>query len=120
MLALALALALASAMNSPPALEYAAASPQNDPFMEPAAPYSPSDRSSLPSNPAQEAKMPRVSPRRLHTLMAEDKGMIVIDARDAFSYRDLHIKGAINVPLLTIERRYRQLPKDRLIALYCT
>ncbi|MBU6428088.1 MAG: rhodanese-like domain-containing protein [Cyanobacteria bacterium REEB65] len=74
----------------------------------------------LASNPAQEARMPRVSAQRLHALMQKNKGVIVVDARDPQSFATLHVAGAVDMPLAQFATQYRQLPKDRLIALYCT
>ncbi len=105
----------------PPALLLArSTTAANDPFMAPASPFAGPSSVRLPDDPVQEARMPRVSAHQLHALMLRHQGVVVVDARDAYSYEASHIPGAIDFPLLQFGRQYRLLPKDRLIALYCT
>ena len=92
----------------------------DDPFMAPASPFAGPNSVRLPDNPAQEARMPRVSAQRLHAMMLRHEAVVVVDARDAYSYEASHIPGAVDFPLLQFGSQYRLLPKDRLIALYCT
>lgn len=44
---------------------------------------------------------------------------IVLDVRPAEEFRELHIAGAVSVPLSELERRLKDLPKDREIVAYC-
>jgi rhodanese-related sulfurtransferase/peroxiredoxin len=58
----------------------------------------------------------------LRKWMADGKDLVVVDVLDKDSYRDAHIKGAINIPLSDIEKRAggaRQLDKTRRTVLYC-
>ena len=110
LLAVALTAALRGGLAAPPA---------SDPFEAPPSPWSGS-APGVPSNPAAEARVPRVPAAQLHALMARIKGLIVVDTRDAYSYDAAHIRGAIDLPLFQFSKLYRELPKDRLIALYCT
>lgn len=43
----------------------------------------------------------------------------VLDVRPEEEYRHGHIKGAISVPLVDLERRLKKLPKKRQIVAYC-
>jgi hydroxyacylglutathione hydrolase len=44
----------------------------------------------------------------------------IIDVRDADSYRDRHIPGAMHIPLAYIQGEIPYLPKDKPIVAYCT
>ena len=44
---------------------------------------------------------------------------LVVDVRDATTYKTSHIKGAKSVPLQQFEQRIGELPKDKLIITYC-
>ena len=52
---------------------------------------------------------------------AFDKGgVVIIDTRDADSYAQEHIKGAINIPLPDFEKRYQEIPTNKQIIAYCS
>ncbi len=114
------ALAVAAALHFQGFRLARATTPAEDPFLAPASPFGGSSSARLPDDPAQEARMPRVSAQQLHALMLRHQGLVVVDARDAYSYAASHIPGALDFPLLQFGRQYRLLPKDELIALYCT
>jgi ABC-type oligopeptide transport system substrate-binding subunit len=44
---------------------------------------------------------------------------LVVDVRDAATYKTSHIKGAKSVPLAQFDQRIGELPKDKLIITYC-
>jgi 3-mercaptopyruvate sulfurtransferase SseA len=44
---------------------------------------------------------------------------VIVDVRDAATYKTSHIKGAISVPLQQFDERVGELPKDKLIITYC-
>jgi 3-mercaptopyruvate sulfurtransferase SseA len=44
---------------------------------------------------------------------------VVVDVRDAASYRTSHIKSAKSIPLQQFDERIGELPKDKLIITYC-
>lgn len=44
---------------------------------------------------------------------------VVIDVRPASEYAAGHISGAINVPLETLPKRLKQLPKEQQVVAYC-
>lgn len=43
----------------------------------------------------------------------------IVDVRDTDSYEKGHVKGAINIPLNELRERYKEIPKDRTIYVYC-
>lgn len=45
---------------------------------------------------------------------------IFVDSRPAESYKDLHIKGAINIPFADAETRWKEIPTDKKIIVYCS
>ncbi|MGH9522673.1 MAG: thioredoxin domain-containing protein [Terriglobales bacterium] len=60
-------------------------------------------------------------PTVIHTADAEKKlaaGAVFVDVRSADDYRKSHIKGAINVPLLDVDQRARDLSKQKPIVVY--
>ena len=46
-------------------------------------------------------------------------GALLIDLRPAAEYRKGHIRGAVSIPVLQIERAIAWLPKNRILVLYC-
>ncbi|NNE97988.1 MAG: hypothetical protein HKN25_03095 [Pyrinomonadaceae bacterium] len=52
---------------------------------------------------------------------AFDKGdALFIDTRSKSAFENEHIKGAINIPWADIEKRYKEIPKDKTIIVYCS
>ena len=45
--------------------------------------------------------------------------LVLLDMRDREDYRRGHIKGAVSMPLEDIDKRYRDLPRDKDIVTYC-
>lgn len=43
-----------------------------------------------------------------------------IDSRSNASYKREHIKGAVNITLADFESRYKEVPKDKKIIIYCS
>jgi len=48
-----------------------------------------------------------------------DKDFIIVDVRNKDAYDLGHIKGAVSMPLADIPLKYRELPKDKDIIVYC-
>lgn len=44
---------------------------------------------------------------------------LLVDVRSAAEFADGHIQGARNIPVQELERKLRELPKDKPIILYC-
>jgi predicted sulfurtransferase len=52
---------------------------------------------------------------------AYEKGdAVIVDVRNKQAYDFEHAEGAISIPLDQFEKRVGELPKDKLIAAYCT
>jgi hypothetical protein len=50
----------------------------------------------------------------------KDGKAVILDVRAPEAYNESHILGAINIPLGELASRAKELPKDKLIAAYCT
>lgn len=70
---------------------------------------------------AQEPKdgVRRISPAELREAWKKGKA-ILIDVRTEESYSAAHIKGARLIPVDDIGSRFRELPKNKIIATYCS
>ena len=45
---------------------------------------------------------------------------VFVDTRSEVSYRQEHIKGAINIPAEAMKTRYKEIPPDKKIIAYCS
>jgi rhodanese-related sulfurtransferase len=61
----------------------------------------------------------RISPAELREVLKKGQA-ILIDVRSEESYRAGHIKGARLIPVNDIGSKIGELPKDKLIATYCS
>jgi predicted sulfurtransferase len=62
---------------------------------------------------------PRITAEEVKRL-AEKGEVVLIDTRGKDAYDAEHAQGALSVPLTELESRLADLPKDKLIAAYCT
>jgi rhodanese-related sulfurtransferase len=46
--------------------------------------------------------------------------VVVIDVRGGLANKDSTIPGAVRIPLSELAERYREIPRDRDIVLFCT
>jgi len=49
----------------------------------------------------------------------KDKGFVLIDVRSESEYNSGYIPTAINIPYTKIQERSEEIPKDKLIIVYC-
>ena len=68
---------------------------------------------------AAKALVTRISVADLQTRLANNQ-VTLIDVRDADSYKERHIPGALHIPLAYIAGEIPYLPKDKPIVTYCT
>ena len=50
----------------------------------------------------------------------DDGTAIFLDARTEDSYKEEHVKGAVNVNYENWEKKLKSLPKDKTIVVYCS
>ncbi len=55
----------------------------------------------------------------VYSVKHDDSDLVLLDMRYREDYRRGHIKGALSMPLEEIDKRYRDLPKDKDIVTYC-
>jgi 3-mercaptopyruvate sulfurtransferase SseA len=70
-----------------------------------------------PPPPSDNAR--RITATELHDLWVKGD-VLIIDTRGESAYKDEHIKGAISMPTGTVLERIDELPRNKLIAAYCT
>jgi predicted sulfurtransferase len=68
---------------------------------------------------AGPAEAPRVSAEEVKALAAKGE-VVIVDVRGKDQYDMEHAEGAISIPVSELEGRLAELPKDKLIAAYCT
>jgi predicted sulfurtransferase len=66
-----------------------------------------------------ESGVPRITAQELYSRLNSGDA-VAVDTRDSATYRKGHIEGAVHIPLSMVEARAGQLPRDKLIAAYCT
>ena len=77
----------------------------------------PAHESSPASTPADNAR--RIGADELHKLwLAND--VFIIDTRADSAYKQEHIKGSVSMPTGTVLDHISDLPRNKLIAAYCT
>jgi len=66
--------------------------------------------------------VPRITVQELKAKMDKGDDLVVVDVRTGNDYENskLKIKGAVRISIVKIEDRYKELPKDKEIILYCT
>lgn len=70
--------------------------------------------------PPQDDGVPRIEAPEAVSL-AKSKAAMIIDTRDSDSYKNMHIKGALNYPYSDFQNgNYHNLPKDKKLIFYCT
>jgi hypothetical protein len=70
--------------------------------------------------PSSASEVPRITPQELWALTQAGERVVIIDTRSQDAYEQSHIPGAGNMPPSEIEIRYRELPREVPIVLYCT
>ncbi|HWP58857.1 MAG TPA: rhodanese-like domain-containing protein [Candidatus Acidoferrales bacterium] len=46
------------------------------------------------------------------------KKPLIVDVRSAEEYEEVHIKGAISIPVGDLQKRFAEIPRDRPVVLY--
>jgi predicted sulfurtransferase len=72
-----------------------------------------------PAVPATADQAPRIEGPEAKRLV--DKGeAVLLDVRSKAGWDSGHAEGAIHIPEAQLATRLKELPKDKLIAAYCT
>ncbi|MDD5586663.1 MAG: rhodanese-like domain-containing protein [Alphaproteobacteria bacterium] len=68
---------------------------------------------------AAQVGAPSISPRDLQSLVTKKDSFLLYDVRQPEEYNEGHIKNAVLMPLSDVPNRYKELPKDKKIVVYC-
>jgi hypothetical protein len=130
--ALALALAACTGAASPAtetagkgesSAPAAPAAPVTAPASAPAEPPPAAAAPAPPVAATKPAESPDGTPRITiaEAVALRDAGKaVIVDVRDAGSYANGHVAGALSIPLAEIESRLAELPRDKRIITYCS
>ncbi len=67
---------------------------------------------------AQQAQFDLIKVAQLDFLLRKNAKVQIIDVRSRQEYLNRHIKGAVSIPLDTIELRAGEVPRQGLVVLY--
>jgi 3-mercaptopyruvate sulfurtransferase SseA len=70
-----------------------------------------------PPPPADNAR--RITAAELHAVWEKGE-VVIVDTRAEKDYKIEHIKGSISMPTGTVLARVDELPRNKMIAFYCT
>jgi len=63
----------------------------------------------------------RISPEEVYQMIRRGEPVVLLDVRrGSWDESDIKAKGAIRIHPDEIEKRMKELPKDKLIVAYCT
>ena len=65
-------------------------------------------------------EIPRISPEEVKAKLDAGSNLVIIDARSKEAYEQVHIAGAISIPLGEVAERYTELQGYDEIITYCT
>jgi rhodanese-related sulfurtransferase len=71
------------------------------------------------TQPAAPDEVWRITAEELKPMIAKGTA-ILVDVRGKPAWDGGHIEGAIHIPMADLRQRLSELPKDKLIAAYCT
>ncbi|WP_243374342.1 rhodanese-like domain-containing protein [Geotalea sp. SG265] len=60
-----------------------------------------------------------IGAREAKALLGSVKSVFLLDVRTPDEYRQAHLRGAVLIPMNEIERRLREVPKNRPVVVYC-
>ena len=72
-----------------------------------------------PTQPAAPDEVWRITAEELKPMVTKGEA-ILVDVRGKPAWDGGHIEGAIHIPISELRQRLGELPKDKLIAAYCT
>lgn len=60
-----------------------------------------------------------ISVEEVYEIISSNQGYIILDVRTPDEFKEGHIEGAILIPVLELDNRLGELPKDKPIITYC-
>ena len=61
----------------------------------------------------------RITAEELRRLL-EAKDAVAVDVRSTDAFAQLHITGALSIPLTQVANRAEEIPQEKMVATYCT
>ena len=83
------------------------------------APIVPAQSATSADDEAAKAGVPRISVEDLHQRIARNE-ITLIDVRTKEGWDGGHIRGAMHIPLASVESYLSYIPRDKPIVTYCT
>lgn len=68
--------------------------------------------------PREDIPIEFIRVKQVAQLLSDGAKVMLIDVRSRQDYLIRHIKGALSIPLDSIEARTREIPRDGLVVLY--
>ena len=66
-----------------------------------------------------ESEFKEITVDEAYQIFISDKDYLFVDVRSEDEYKSGHIEGAINIPVSEIDSRLSEIPKDKIIIVYC-
>lgn len=85
---------------------------------KPAAPPPPRPRLAPEPEP-EEITVPEVSVTDLQQALASDQPPCLLDVREPYEWRQVHIPTALHIPMNDIPQRLAELPRDQALVVFC-
>jgi hypothetical protein len=63
---------------------------------------------------------PVITPAELKAQLDQGEPVVIVDGRSPADFAQGHVQGALSIPAGEISERYQELPKDKLIVVYCS
>jgi len=63
---------------------------------------------------------PIITPAEVKAQLDRGEPVVIVDGRSPADFAQGHVPGALSIPAGEISERYQELPKDRLIVVYCS
>jgi len=51
--------------------------------------------------------------------IAVENGALILDVRTQEEYKVKHVKNAVNIPVQQLNKKYKDIPEDKEIVIYC-
>lgn len=61
---------------------------------------------------------PQISPKEAKEMADQDQA-ILVDVREAWELQEARIQGALHIPLMELQRRVDELPKEATLIMVC-
>jgi len=73
-----------------------------------------------PELPSTVEDVPRITVKQLKELLAEGRGLMIVDTRSREAFEELHLPAALYLDDFEARLRSSPSPKDTKIVLYCS